>query len=326
MSDTLNLKVRNKVFEDSIREDDFSLRSIESEGILPISQSSVLESEFLADFDLTASGESRLKCKDYFWKGCLNSNLHEGITLEGTNFSGQVYIELHKNSCHRQVCPICWEDWAGREVDRASQRIEAYVLKNYSGSRNKPIHVMVSVCKADYGLSFQDMRRKVYKILKQVKCIGGMCVYHPKRFNKRGKWYKEEYPLNAWYYSPHFHIVGYGWVFVTRQIYNFYGYFVKNIGIRKTVKGTIWYELSHCAAIPEGGHAITWFGNLSYNNLKVKYVKKENVCPICGATLHKVLYCGKVFSQKDLIKRYMGIKTFFDIVTNWHNDPGDFTK
>ena len=46
MSDTLNLKVRNKVFEDSIREDDFSLRSIESEGILPISQSSVLESEF----------------------------------------------------------------------------------------------------------------------------------------------------------------------------------------------------------------------------------------------------------------------------------------
>jgi len=46
--------------------------------------------------------------------------------------------------------------------------------------------------------------------------------------------------------SPHFHILGYGWVHHVKENYESNGWIVKNLGIRNSVRATAHYQLSHC--------------------------------------------------------------------------------
>lgn len=273
-------------------------------GILPISQSSFPESGFLADFQLAGSGESYSSCGSFFTVGCLNVGEHVGSNLDGVDMTGKAYLERHKQSCHRSLCPICWEDWANREKDKASERLRAFVLK---GRSLKPIHVIVSVPSVDWELSVQKMREKVYRVLKMVHCIGGLMIYHSKRKNDQ----------DGWYFSPHFHVLGYGWIMDVRRNYVNSGYIIKNAGIRKTVEGTIFYQLSHCG-ISKDNHAITWFGALSYAKLHVVYAEKESEsCPICGNRLKQLIWLGE---GKDPLPDLEGIG-FFDDPKNWLKKP-----
>jgi len=269
-------------------------------GILPISQSSFVESSVLANFPLTGSGEPHSNCGVYFTVGCLNVEEHHGTTLDGVNMSAKAYLERHKMSCHRAICPICWSDWANREKDKATERLKAFVLK---GRSLKPIHLTVSVSRADYGLSLEGMRKKSYGALKMVHCLGGMMIFHSKRKDT----------FDTWYYSPHFHIIGYGWIVDVRRTYEFSGYVIKNIGIRKTVEGTIYYQLSH-AGISEKHHTITWFGGLSYAKLHVEYTEtEESVCPVCKERLYRLIWIGE---GKCELPDVEGM-AFFDDPDNW---------
>lgn len=251
-----------------------------SPGIQPIRQPMIFGLVFLANFALTGSGDSYANCGAWFTMGCLNVAAHHNRnTLEGAHpdWEGAAYLQRMRHTCHRAVCPVCWESWANREKDRAVQRFDAFKTKS------KIVHYMISVPKEDYGLSLPDMRRKVYKNLKSVHVWGGMLIYHPKRKNS----------LKEWYFSPHFHVLGYGWLLDIRKNYNASGYVVKNLGVRKNVPGTIYYQLSHCG-ISEKYQTITWFGALSYSKLKVEIKNPDpQVCPICFEPLREVLWIGE---------------------------------
>ena len=236
---------------------------------------------FLANFALTGSGSAYSSCGSYFTKACLDATAHHSrnTLFEGINpnHEGSAYLRRFKKSCDRALCPVCWGDWANREKDQAVQRIRAFKI------RGKPIHLAVSVPKKDWVLSIADMRIEVYKSLRAVHCIGGMLIYHPKR-QKLDK---------SWFFSPHFHVLGYGWILDVRKNYFESGYVVKNLRIRKTLEGTIWYQLSHCG-ISEDYHTVTWFGALSYNKLKVIYKEPEPaVCELCQGKLRQVMWIGK---------------------------------
>jgi len=260
-----------------------------AQGILPYGQTTVYgksskawESGDFADFSLVKSGDSHTNCGQIFAVGCLNVEAHEGMNLDGVDMSGKAVIKYVRTSCKRPLCPICWLDWANRECDVANKRLDAFILKNRGGKALKPIHVIVSVPHEDYGLSFPNMRKKVYRALKRVGLLGGMMIYHPKRKNK----------AKVWYFSPHFHILGYGWLQNIRQNYVHSGYVVKNIGVRKSVRGTIFYQLSHMGISPKF-RTITWFGMLAYNRLKVPKIKKEaQICPLCGNRLRMLIWIG----------------------------------
>jgi hypothetical protein len=260
---------------------------------------------FPADFDLVGSGEAYGNCGSFFTVGCLNVDAHQGMNLDGVDMEGKAYIERHKQSCHRPLCPTCWPDWDNREKDKAATRLKAFVLK---GRSLKPIHLIVSVPEADYGLSVPEMREKVYRALKRVHCLGGMMIYHSKRERKSD---------GSWYFSPHFHIVGYGWIQDVRKNYLESGYIVKNVGIRKTVEGTIFYQLSHCG-ISAKHHAVSWFGALSYGKLHVRYDEKEDpMCPICHERLRRLLWIGP--GKCSLPEIDGGV--FYDDPSNWMEKP-----
>jgi hypothetical protein len=249
-------------------------------GILPIRQSRFHGVAALADFPLAGSGNPLPGCGSYFTIGCLNVEDHKGMNLDGVDMEGKAVLQRIKRSCDRPLCPDCRDDWANREVSKAVQRLDAFVLK---GRSLRPIHLIVSVPHADYGLSLTDMRKKVYRVLKAVHCVGGLMIYHSKR--------KVQVRGGPWYYSPHFHVVGYGWIMDVRATYNHFGYVIKNVGIRKTVEGTIFYQLSHCGVSPDH-HTVTWFGALSYGKLHVDYVEKDDCCPLCKNKFHRVMWVG----------------------------------
>jgi hypothetical protein len=189
----------------------------------------------------------REDCGKWKFKGCLDVKAHEK-----SDFKGKVFIKTFQKCCFRASCEICVKKWAGRDANKATRRIE-----KYSNLSKKPAkHIIVSVPNWHYNLDYKSMKKEVYRILKKVGAIGGTMIFHPFRFNDI---------MQLWYYSPHFHILGFGWIDSTRELYNNEGWIVKNKGLRNSIFGTLLYQLSHCG-IKERTHSLVWFGDLSYSN------------------------------------------------------------
>ncbi len=245
------------------------------QGILPLAKS--IYTSWGYEWALPGHGEAYLDCGSWRKKGCLNVEAHtqQGICED---MIGKAFVRIYKRSCVRAECPTCYESWAGKEAGKIQYRLQR------APKKRRPIHLVVSPPTKDVCmLSFEALRRKSYVISKDSGFLGGSCIFHPFRENELTK---------TWYLSPHFHVLGYGWVVKTKEGYNEHGWVVKNVGIRKTVSGTALYQLSH-AGIHDKYHTVTWFGSLSYNKLHIpREIIEKEVCPICGQELREIWYFG----------------------------------
>ncbi|MBA7715144.1 hypothetical protein ES703_124185 [subsurface metagenome] len=253
----------------------------EPQGIPPITKSTKTS---YAGWSLPGHGEAYSTCGDWYYKGCLQVSAHRQNLLD-THTAGRVYAKRMMSTCLRAECPTCYEKWAAKEAHAITYRLtEAKKGRMYFG---KAIHVTISLPKSDYDLvdAYLKLRPKVYKLLKKAGIFGGSMIFHPFRRDKMRK---------IWYFSPHFHILGYGWIRGKKvtSIYRSMGYIIKNHGVRKSVFATALYQLSH-AGIKSGVHTVTWFGAVSYNKIKVKPEEVEpDVCPLCGAQLRSIVWLG----------------------------------
>jgi len=225
------------------------------------------------DWHLPGVLEPREDCGKWLTKGCLNVAAHAG-----SEFAGKVFIKTFQKSCFRAACEICYKKWMGREANKATRRIEKY--QKISGEPAK--HIIISVPSWEYYSQARILRKKAYSILKQVNCKGGTLIFHPFRYHKENQ---------QWYYSPHFHCIGFGWIVNTDELYNQGGWIVKNKGVRDSTFTTFYYQLSH-AGVKKGYHTLTWFGDLSYCKLKVEEEPNPDVCPLCSAKLRPVFHYG----------------------------------
>lgn len=245
-------------------------------GILPIAKS------ITSKFSLPGHGDPYHDCGEFFTKGCLNVEGHKQQKLD-LNVAGLVLIRRIMRTCLRSECPTCYQKWAGKEANKIEHRLLG--AKQGRLHWGRVIHVTVSLPESDYGLEMENypkLRVKIYKILKKVGLFGGSMLYHPWR----------QRPNRSWYYSPHFHILGYGWIRGKKvaSLSKRTGYVVKNLGVRKSIVATAQYQLSHCG-IKKGTHSVTWFGELAYNKVKVKPKKAQpEVCPVCGEPLSYVFW------------------------------------
>lgn len=174
-------------------------------------------------------------------------------------------------------------------------------LKKVPGHR--PIHVVLS---PDPKESFDKkryvgLRSKAYEIGKKSGLKGGLAVFHPYRLHCKKcdvaiPDYQDRCPQCGgqdfwWVKSPHFHVIGFGWITNTKGLYQKHGWIIRNLGIRKFVFWTMQYLLSHAGVFvdPDAGfspkkfHTTTWFGALSYSKLKgVPEIEvPEPMCPYC---------------------------------------------
>jgi len=245
--------------------------------------------------------------------GCLNLQAHSNPRLDGVDYSGKIFVRVHKNSCNRAECPLCYGKWREKEAKRASYRIRGYRAKF-----DNPIHIVISPDQKllDGMQSYKELRRDAVKIAKRCGLEGGLVVFHPFRRNKDKKIKVPARYNKKWVYSPHYHVIGKGWIRDTTEIFEKTGWLVKNKGVRDSTRKTISYLLSH-AGIQKRFHTSTWFGGLSYNRLRTVKTESEREvllqelmlkgrfgvqviiipeekeeCLICGGELHQVTYAG----------------------------------
>ena len=259
------------------------------------------------DFSLVGHGkitnEHCGKHKSYF--GCLNVKGHNRIGSDGLNHKGQVFVRKVLHSCDKPSCPICYKyGWATREAGKLEMRLLAA-----SQQFGEIEHIMCSVPRRDYGLSYEELRVKVVKILESRGVHGGVLIFHAFRCTQR----------KHWYFSPHWHVLGFirggykcrgctkgcwncdGFEGLVRRLRENDGYIVKVGEKRKTIGGTAWYQLNH-ASVKVGVvrfHVATWFGVCSYHKLKVFPEKRRRVCPICGEELVKLRFNGNMFVMNE---------------------------
>lgn len=211
-------------------------------------------------WSLPGLGSARDDCGEVRHKGCLNSSKHPG---------GKIFVKAYRKSCSKASCPICFVSWSMKESHRASHRMRSFKPSKYRA----PIHVVFSPPKGVYD-NIKELREMMYRLSKIVGLYGGMSVFHPYRCG-----------TGEWYWSPHFHTLGYGWIQGTKEVYQNEGWIVKNLGVRKDVVRVANYLLSH-AGIRKGQHTVTWFGELGYAKLKVQSEQdEEKCCPFCKAPL-----------------------------------------
>lgn len=268
--------------------------------ILPISE------KYRVEFNgwmLVGNGSKYLDCGSLRFRGCLN--IHEHNSLD-PNINGKAFVQGYYRSCARKECPICYESWSGLEAERASYRLlnyavsknlvrELYSIKDldkrsrfvdhaFRSSKRRVIHVIFSVPKSSYASEISVLRGQLYKLAKKSGLFGGCVIFHPFRNKTKGK--------NEWFFSPHFHVLGFGWIRNTKDIYEKSGWIIKNAGVRKSVHNTLMYQLSH-AGVHKDVHVVTWFGALSYNKLKIEPIPEvKPVCPLCESELEELVFCG----------------------------------
>ena len=197
-----------------------------------------------------------------------------------------------KRICWRALCHICYKEVANREANNAYERLqqgkELYKIERIFIGNAK--HIVISPphrihAEMETVEGFKKVMTDTYSIIKRTGILGGILIIHSHRGSAK----------EGWEFSPHFHIVGFGYV---KNLPNRLGWIIKNIGYRKSIKATIRYLLTHHGIALNTEHkelekrmlySVRWFGKFSYNKLIKKVEKTELkplICEYCGIDLH----------------------------------------
>jgi RNA polymerase subunit RPABC4/transcription elongation factor Spt4 len=280
-------------------------------------------------WSLPAHGDSYVDCGETRVKGCDRIEKHEDHMVFGRTFkrncgrkacptcyeawaSSQALRGLIRLSAFAvgfdSVDKAIFEVKSEFKVNsRRMQRGELVVRLEQllHSARRKVIHVVLS---PNPGIIDESMtyymrsRRLAYEIAKECGLKGGAVIFHPYRLkcSKCGSTI-DDYTDScskcgassfSWVWSPHFHVLGFGWIINTAETYEKRGWIVKNLGVRKSVYWTFQYILSHAGVSKV--HTTTWFGDLAYNMLRAVPTLGvfHEVCPYCHAPLMPLLWIG----------------------------------
>lgn len=297
----------------------------QSQGMLPIARSTFTTFEVASyrEWKRVGHGQPYHDCGKTLVFGCINVEDHNQANLD-REVVGKVFVDLRRRTCLRAKCPVCYEKWAGKEAHRIEYRLGQW------RSSGRVIHVVVSVPFENWYKDLGELRSQAYKYAKKVGVFGGSCIIHPER--ERCVYCGEYKDIQtkrcvkcgckdfSWVFSPHFHLLGYGWIHGHKvsELYKKTGWVIKNLGVRDSVSATALYQLSHCGTHPTK-HSITWFGALSYNKLKlIPEVREKKTCPLCKAELVKLFWVGEGNMP------YKDEGEFFDLPENWIRGYRDY--
>ncbi|MGD0978611.1 MAG: hypothetical protein ABR962_05650 [Candidatus Bathyarchaeia archaeon] len=265
---------------------------------------------------------SSLCGKHVAFRVCDNFSGHEGVVLDGVNYTKKLAVMHEHLWCHKPSCPVCFiRGWAVREALAMAGRLAVASERGFGEVE----HFTVSLPIEDYGLPFKEKRRKSTVACLNRGVLGAGLIYHGFRINS------ERGVLS---YGPHFHGLGFirGGFDICRDCIHgredcrscngFKGrevrgyekdrYLVKVFEKRNTVVGTSFYQLHHATirVSLRRFHVVTWIGLCGCSKLKGRKVKPEPLCPVCAkAGVHSEMV-KKVYVGKEHIARNIGDREY----------------
>jgi hypothetical protein len=304
------------------------------DGILPYAKST--------NFFIPGKGVQYPDCGSIKARGCGNISVHPGhqvfvryykqtcmrktcpVCFESwcSHEAQRALVRVATWVCGKEFVETCFrrarDEASGKSNRIFHERFVSLLEKGFKRDRpghgfKRPIHVVYSP-EQDLlvdGSNYAELREEIYRIAKKSGLFGGCAVFHPYRLKCRrcGKAipdYQKRCSCGSdrfsWNKGPHFHIVGFGFIRGTKEIYESYGCVVRNLGVRRSVFWTLQYLLSHAGVFQDSNprikdrksfHVVTWFGRLSYNKLSVKsFESPKDVCPYCELRLEPFEFVG----------------------------------
>jgi len=251
---------------------------------------------------------------------CRDVDAHEGVVINGEDWTGKLGVAHKHLWCHKSSCPVCFiRGWSVRGARNMESRLNVGVKRGLG----KVEHVVVSPPVADRDLPEYVLRKKCRDALFDRGVEGGCMIFHGYRRDK-------ERGVLAW--RPHYHVLcfiegGFDHCrecvherggcascigFKGREVRGYAkdGYLVKVLaereksyyGDKPNIFGTAFYQLNH-ATIRLGVkrfHAVTWFGSCGNRKFKGEKLMAEAVCPACGGEMVRAIYVGKKPIVKDV--------------------------
>lgn len=216
-----------------------------------------------------------------------------------------------RHSCGRSSCEICWPTWANRAAERIADLLQGY--SEASGTLYPPWHITISPDDAGlYSESSDTMRQLTKKARKMVEVLGVkgcVVIIHGYRIKKekmrevndgatsagvnRYRWcFDQDRPRDYLYFSPHFHLLGWGYLMQSDDFHEQTGWIYKKHKTRplSDMEKTAYYLLSHAWLFGTGTNAYRYWGALSPTRLGVKRENSYQIekCTICGRPLHRL--------------------------------------
>jgi hypothetical protein len=234
-----------------------------------------------------------------------------------------------RGKCFNRHCPVCAPFWAYRAAKDATIIIAAKFdalseagITTYIHGIDVPISKMdcyyvsppqvwgKECCKTDAGA--KELYKKLYEIMDFADCIGGAAIFHmcrqkiPEYIRQRDYDHPQEAapkecPDWGYYCSPHFHIIGCGYIKGGDIIHKNTGWVVHKtpwkkdswkMNLDEKLNYTLGYNIGHCA-IPKSDRryqVVRYFGLFSNNKFKkTETYKYEYIdCSVCRKHLNLV--------------------------------------
>ncbi len=213
-------------------------------------------------------------------------------------------------NCGRPGCPVCWPLWAGRGADRVASMLEAY--QDLIRSPYRPSHVSLSPDPNEYPNESEDAMQALLEASRKVSRALGVTAaaviphgYRIRREHKREasdgasrlhinryEWcMQQQNPREYLYWSPHIHILGWGYLQDADAFHKRTGWIYKKHRNVDHIQKAVFYLLSH-AWVPARvqQHVIRYWGGLAPTKLgcekSVTWV--EEICPVCKCPMHRI--------------------------------------
>lgn len=229
--------------------------------------------------------------------GCLNEDEHAQPNLEGVKFDGALIRHKHK-SCFSYNCPVCYLSWAVQGAHRIADQLEDlgpkfgvadHIVLSLPNEYDDDGQIIGHFYESD-DPAFDKLCKKIVKALLKRHVKGGCYIFHGFRYNDEKEAAEKNQPF-GWYWSPHFHILGFVpnkaefYATINKEFIN--DHFLVNLKPkRETVFGTAWYQLNHASIMfkDENFKVARWFGDtvsketkqLRENSKKIKELKKDS--------------------------------------------------
>lgn len=228
------------------------------------------------------------------------------------------HYRVVKHSCHDLLCPICWPTRAAELAHKAGERVWAF---HEITQGNKPSHWSFNMAPHMFPSEHQDPDMLIRKVrdwgvtqAKAAGIVGALVQPHLWRLkpeystkfageaqrrnvaNKNSreqtrKWnrYDIAREQSNWRqyvnYSPHCHIIGYGYLLNVKLFKPKFGFVYRKHGNLNTladVQACINYLLSH-VPLAKGVQVYSFFGKLGYNQMVVVSESETlELCQDCG--------------------------------------------
>lgn len=231
-------------------------------------------------------------------------------------------IEITYNRCGKLDCKTCYTSTASKQAIKINEKTREFkrLAENNYVRVGRVIHLTVSPKKAlitsklrSYDM-FLKFRKSAYKMLKLSGIHSGFIFTHVWSITCRDCG-KDESECTCvgdnlyWEISPHFHIIGYGYLLNTTEFKALYkDWIVRNFGRRDDAYETALYLLTHCAIWrkPNGKlkPAYEPFGELHpkrFKTISSKVVSVPKKCPRCKSVMKQIVKGIKVTGDRPQI-------------------------